>query len=346
MANVFMSGFEWNSMYEFDYWTIGYQPSIQSDVVRSGNYALKIYSSPAGGIGIALRGTQNEYYVQYAFRTDGMFGGLGSDLFYWYGSQGDKRIGTLNISESGQIRVYTEDYTAFPYNGVQVLRAMGNARLKINTWYVIEMHLKAHKDLGTIAVRVDGIPDCEYVGPTLDPGSTWTIDAMKWYHWSMYLDDIVVNDATGSFNNSWPGCLKVVLLRPNDDGGHSDWTASLEGHNYDCVNEVPYDATQYVSTQGIDVRDTYGVQDLPEEAGDVLIVRGDAWAFKDSGSAAQNRKLAFSVNTASTDHDSPDQDLFLSYNLTKYSFDYNPETNAAWTKEEVNNILAGIKSRA
>jgi len=346
MANVFMSGFEWKTMYEFDYWTTGYQPAIQSDVVHSGNYALKIYSSPAGGIGIALHGSQNEYFIQYAFRTDGQFSGLGSDLFYWYGQQGDRRLGKLNISESGQIRVYTSTYDT-PY-GLEAftIRAMGNARLKINFWYVIEMHIKVHNSYGVISVRIDGVPDCEYVGPTLDTDDTYTIDALKWYHWSMYLDDIVVNDTTGSFNNTWPGCLKVVLLRPNDDGNNSDWTPSLEGHNYDCVNEVPYDPTQYVSTQGLDIRDTYGVEDLPSEAGDVLVVRGDAWAFKDSGSAAQNRKLAFSVQPTSTPYDSADQDLFLSYNLTKYVFDYNPETMAVWSKEEVNNLVAGIKSRA
>jgi hypothetical protein len=162
----------------------------------------------------------------------------------------------------------------------------------------------------------------------------------------MVLDDIIVNDTTGSFNNAWPGCLKVVLLRPNEVGSSAQWIKSEEGLNYDLVNEVPFDATQYLYTAGLDQLDLYNVENVPEETDTVPIVRGDAWAFKNSGSIANNRTLAFSVQPSSTVYDSSDQDLNLSYQLTKGVFDYNPDTNAVWTKEEVNNILAGIKSRA
>lgn len=349
MANVFMTGFEWGTLYEMHYWTIGYVPTVVTDPVRSGNYALKIYSSPAGGVGVNLPGDKNEFYIQFAFYTDGQFGSLGDDLMYWYGLGGDKCIGKLALSEAGQIRLYTCAWSGGGYGGGPIstftLRAQGLARLKTMTWYVIEVHVKADVNFGAISCRVDGVADCDYSGPSTQytPG---TIDSVKWFHWSMLLDDIVINDTSGSFNNSWPGCLKVVLLRPNDDGSSSGWTPSVAGHNYDCVNEVPYDPTQYIHTYGLNVVDSYGVENLPEEAGDVLIVRGDAWAFKDSGSDAQNRKLAFTIQPTSTVYDSADQELNLQYALTKCPFDYNPETNAIFTKEEVNNILAGIKSRS
>jgi hypothetical protein len=345
MANVFMSGFEWKSLHEFDYWTIDYLPTFVTNPVRSGNYALKIYSSPAGWLGVSLKDQKADYFIQFAFYTDGMFGSLGDDLFHWYGYYGDKRIGKLNLSDSGQIRLYTCDSTVWPYTEIQTLRCVGKARLRVNTWYVIELHIKADLNYGVIACHVDGVADSEYIGPT-SPYSPGTIDAIKWSHWSMVLDDIIVNDTTGSFNNAWPGCLKVVLLRPNEVGSSAQWIKSEEGLNYDLVNEVPFDATQYLYTAGLDQLDLYNVENVPEETDTVPIVRGDAWAFKNSGSIANNRTLAFSVQPSSTVYDSSDQDLNLSYQLTKGVFDYNPDTNAVWTKEEVNNILAGIKSRA
>jgi hypothetical protein len=344
MANVYMTGFEWQSNHELDYWS-GYPLTFITDPVRSGNYALKIYSSPAGWVGVNLKDNKAEYFVQFAFYTDGWWGSLGDDLFHWYGLSGDKRIGKLNLSESGQIRLYTCDSTVWPYTEIQTLRCSGRVRLRVNTWYVIEVHIKADQNYGALACRVDGVPDCDFTGPTT-PYSPGTIDQVKWSHWSMLLDDIIINDTTGSFNNTWPGCLKVVLLRPNEVGSSSQWTKSEEGLNYDLVNEVPYDSSQYLYTSDLDQLDLYGVQDLPEEADTVPIVRGDAWAFKNSGSDANNRSLAFSVQPSSTVYDSDDQDLNLSYQLTRGVFDYNPDTDTVWTKEEVNNIRAGIKSRA
>jgi hypothetical protein len=343
MANVFMSGFEWGTKYEVTWWDAWEFCSISTDVVRSGNYSIKFYGAYSS-IMQSLPGSKNDYYVQFAWYTDGAFGGLSGDLFAWYGAAGDRRIGVFNISDSGQARLYSITHPD-GLNELQTLRATGTQRLQVGKWYVFELHIKADQTYGVLSLRIDGIPDCEFMGATSEfsPG---TVDSFIWRSWSCYLDDIVINDTTGSFNNAWPGCLKVVLLRPNDDGNYSDWTPSIDGHNYDCVNEVPYDPTQYIHTTGLDVRDTYGVENLPVEAGEVAVVRGDAWAFKDSGSEANNRKLAFSVQPTSTPYDSPDVDLSLSYRLVNHPFDYNPETSAAWTKEEVDNILAGIKSRA
>ena len=343
MANVFMTGFEWGTKYEVSWWDAWGMCAIDATNVRSGNYSMKLYGAYAA-FSQSLAGGKNEYYVQFAYNTDGAFGSLGGSILNWYGSYGDRRIGYLNFSDTGQARLYTVTHPD-GLNENSVLRAVGLKRLRTNAWYVLELHIKADQNFGALALRIDGTPDCDFAGATSEysPG---TIDAMTWAHWSCYIDDIVINDTLGDFNNSWPGSLKVVLLRPNDDGGSSQWTKSIEGHNYDCVNEVPYDTSQYVYTYGLDQLDLYGLQDLPEEAADVMVVRGDAWAFKDSGSEAQNRKLAFSVQAGMTINDSPDQNLALSYDLVKYPFDFSPDTNAIWTKEEVNNIQAGIKSRA
>ena len=340
MANKFITGFEWGTKYEITAWDAWNFAGIDASESRSGDYSMKLYGAYAS-ISISLPGHITEYFIQFAYKTDGSFGSLGGTLFNWNGQLGDKRLGYLNFSDAGQARLYTSTYPDGT-NEHSTLRATGLARLKINTWYVMEMRIKIDKDNGHLALKIDGVDDCEFSGPTT-PYTGDAVDSIYWAHWQCWLDDIVINDTSGDFNNSWPGCLKVVLLRPNDDGT-SEWMTSMEGHNYDMVNEVPYDPTEYVYTYSIGVRDSYGVQDLPEEAADILIVRGDAWAFKDSGSAAQNRKLVFSVQSGLTINDSPDQNLSLSYQLVKYPFDFNPDTNAMWTKEEVNNILAGIKS--
>jgi hypothetical protein len=341
MANIFMTGFEWGTLYEVSWWDAWNFCSIATDVVRSGNYSIRLYGAYAS-FAIFLPGAKNEIFVQFAYYTDGAFGSIGSVLLNWYGLSGDRRIGYISTSESGQIRIYTVTHPD-GVNERATLRAQGNVRLKTNRWYVIEMRIKADPNFGALEVRVDGVPDCSFWGPTTEynPG---TIDSVRWGQFSCWIDDIVINDTTGTHNNSWPGCLKVVLLKPQSDGAYAEWTKSDEGHNYDMVNEVPFDPTRYVYTSGIGLRDLYNIENLPAEASEVSIVRGDAWCFKDSGSSAQNRTITFSVMPGVTITDSAAQDITLSYQLVRCPFDYNPDTGEIWSKEEVNSMQAGIKS--
>jgi hypothetical protein len=342
MSNIYMSGFEWGTLHELSWWDGWGFSSIVDSGQRTGNYVCKLFGAYAG-VGVALPGNFSEVYIQFAYFCDGVLNSHPGDLFHWYGNYGDNRIGYLDLSETGQIRLYTSTWNSTLQLETKTLRAVGNIKLRVNTWYVIEIRIRADKEYGILSCRVDGNPDCDFAGPTtiFTPGS---VDMIKWYHMSCLLDDIVVNNAEGDYNNSWPGCMKVVLLRPNDDGDHTEWTPSKEGHNYDRVNEVPYDPAEYVHATGVGLRDTYGLQDLPENVGDVMIVRGDAWAYKDSGSLAQNRKLAFSVKPTFSIYDTEDQDLFLSTSLVTGVFDVNPDTGVSWTKEEVNLLQAGIKS--
>lgn len=345
-----MTGFEWDSIYELSVWDQWGFCTIQSDDVRSGNYALRMYGSYASfsiNPPIPAGVTCNEIYVQFAAKISH----LDADIFHWYTCAGDTRLGHLNIAETGQLRLYMSSYNDTKVES-SVLLAQGSARLQISKWYVFELHIKIMEYYGSLELRVDGNPDCTFTGTTcniLDRPDDFplvgSLDRLYWAYTDAWMDDIIVNDSTGSFNNTWPGCLKVILLRPKDDGDSTQWTTSTEGHNYDMVNEVPYDPTNYISTTGIGDLDLYEFEELPSEAVDVMVVRGDAWCYKESGSASQNRKLVFSMKpgmTVVTDSDA--HDLSLSYLLVRHPFDYNPDTSTTFTKEEVNNLQAGIKS--
>ncbi len=199
-------------------------------------------------------------------------------------------------------------------------------------------------------MRIDGTLDVDsiYHGstvPSVLAGMT-CIDRVVWEGpTDTCYDDIVINDVHGVKNISWPGCLKVILLRPNDNGDEIQWTGSAEPWHYDLVNEVPPDATYYVSTSENGKRDLYKFQSLPSNAYFPSIVRCDAWAYKNSGHPEyQPARLAFPIKTAAGFTVSEPHNLLTSYDLVTHVWDENPTTGADFTVDEVNNLQAGIQS--
>jgi len=230
MALVFMSGFEWNTLREFE--TQG--GVLQSSPKRSGNYSVTFgtYNVLEKTLSQAL----TEAYVQFAFypkqANPWCFFSLrknGADLV----SIRKNASGCLEVCQGWDGSVY----------------CTGSTILQINTWYVIELHFKLDDVNGLIEVRLDGISECSFSGDT-KPGADADFNQMRWRAPSSYndfnVDDIVVFDTSGEVNNSWPNGLKLVLLKPNADGGVNEWAPTPAGDHYACVDEVPPAETDYL----------------------------------------------------------------------------------------------------
>lgn len=57
----------------------------------------------------------------------------------------------------------------------------------------------------------------------------------------LYIDDIKTNDSAGSFNNTWPGDGKIILMLPVSDNARGAWTGGAGGTTnlFDAVNNIP-----------------------------------------------------------------------------------------------------------
>lgn len=72
-----------------------------------------------------------------------------------------------------------------------------------------------------------------------------------------FVDDIAINDNSGSFQNTWPGAGQIIHLRPDSAGDSTQWTPDT-GSNFARVNEIiPDDATSFVSDALISNIDLY-----------------------------------------------------------------------------------------
>jgi hypothetical protein len=169
---------------------------------------------------------------------------------------------------------------------------------------------------------------------------------MRWRAPSSYndfnIDDIVVFDTSGEVNNSWPNGLKVVLLKPNADGGVNQWAPTPAGDHYACVAEVPPAETDYLRAESAELLEVLGLEDLPAEALSIKAVRLDFWGLK--GSAQDPDRLQLGVRSDETDYLSGDKDLPLAQALIIHHLDQNP-AGGNWSVSAVNGMQLVAKSR-
>lgn len=121
--------------------------------------------------------------------------------------------------------------------------------LNTNTWYRIEISLS----IGTGAVDsvnalVDGVSFVSATGLSIADIWPSSVDVGAWAEFgtpsvgNIYIDDVAVNDSTGTSQNTWPGSGKIVLLKPiSDSAKGTGWTNDNASTTnlFDNVNNTP-----------------------------------------------------------------------------------------------------------
>jgi len=356
MANLVMCGWEWGTIREASGWEYSVsEDSIKTNKVRSGEYSCQIGIYDHVYFSIPSPGTHglSEVYVQFAVLFDSILG-MGGLFFRWKGQQGNTQLGYMTVGSNGQVLIYTGcsgTATAIEHpSAADVLRLASHTRLLTDVWYVFELYIKSDHTSGIITMKIDGNIEGTFYGDTMNAMPTghgdYMTDTLDFYNFNgMYFDDVIVNDT----DSGWPGCQKVVLLRPDENGDMIEWSKTHDYDNYEHVNEVPMSTVDYVYTTQLNETDLYKLERLPDEAWEIATVRGDAWCIKNSASQSQNASIAFAlkngVTTVSDVFVSTTQNMYLTWTLVSYAWDLtNPDTGYIWTVDDINIIQAGIVS--
>jgi len=290
-----------------------------------------VYSYNAGYVPTKFFPEMSEFYIRFAFWDNVL---AGTAIFVW--RRGGTTIGYLGITN-------TTKKIGIVVNNVVV--ATGTLALNTSTWYLLEVHVKIADTGGIIEVKIDGVMDCSYSGDT-KPGTDAVLDNVFWQRTSQttLIDDLAMNDTTGTVDNSWCGDGRVIALKPNANGDSSQWTGN-DGNsidNYLLVDEAVQDGdTTYVSSGTTDAKDLYGVENLSVTGVTIKRVWTESVARGDTGTAEQ---IAHVIKTNGSEYDSPNLTLGISYaRQTGTAYTVNPQTGAAWTISEVNNLQVGPK---
>lgn len=140
----------------------------------------------------------------------------------------------FNIT-TGEIDIYR--------NGTLLGSTVG-AGIVPNAWFCIEGKIIIHDSTGEFTLKVNGSQKASLTSKDTQNGGVGTVDNImltQGFYGVYYADDICIDDA------AYPGTGGIEVLAVTADGTNTAWAASA-GSDYQCVDENPPSATDYVST--------------------------------------------------------------------------------------------------
>jgi len=220
--------------------------------------------------------------------------------------------------------------------------------LVANQWYYVEVWFKPLNTNGRATVKVDGVTVIDYTGDTTAEEeyiNAWQISGIETVVSGKPItvfDDIVCNDTTGATNNSWPGMVRLLPIRPHTDGNYGQWSrAALDlGSQAAQVRNGAWGVTMLQTTDA-DKLSTFAteVPDLPAGA-TITNVIVTARARVESGAGV----LAPMLRSNGTDAISADQTLLSTWRNHQYAWAVNPADSAAWEEADLATLEIGVSS--
>jgi len=305
------------------------QGSFQTSQVRTGirSYSCAFFSSEFyRRVELVLAAAESELYFQCCpYNYDN-----GRRHVRWM--NGATVLGGIK-SNGNYLEVYSGDFATL----------LGTTGIPVPTsqYSVIEVYLKIGDEDGAVAIRIDGGLALNLTGVNSKPGADTHIDRIHFGSLS-YLDDIIINNTSGSHNNSWPCGAKVEVLPVTSDGATLQWTPTPSGDHYACVDETTPSATDNLVATDTNLLDEFGFTNLGEGITDIVAVIVEATAFKGSINPPTTLKLGLKVS--GSDYLSSDLAAPGSAAVVKHVFDLNPSSGQAWDKAAVDAAVALLKS--
>lgn len=314
MARLFTSGFELNSMTAGHEWTTtgSTGASIATGAKRSGTYGLKVLnptSGVRGGTGQDLSASSNlttlfaRFYLNIQTLPN-----VAASVFGFL-----QTAGSLSVQDF--VRLETSGALTWLVGGTA---GIASSPLSTNTWYRVEVKYDSSGGAGAhvAEMKIDGSVIGTLTGQTFtranelacavgNVGGSATTTGEWW------IDDVAVNDTSGSAQTSYPGEGSVVMARPNAAG---DSTILVKGGsspaatNWQSVNESPPDdgvtfvgrVTGSASTQTDDYNVSDPVSDLGMKASDtVTLVQLSMRGGSNNASLIAARQYTYRLKSAS-----------------------------------------------
>jgi len=338
------NGMEWDTTS-----ASGGSVTIDTTTKRSGSASIKFVSNAAGSNYIehqySASGvvTFSRAYVYFtAFPTDA------TGAIIQHINSGGTVIACIAITTAGKLRLYDGNIA-----GTQ--RGADSAALSLNTWYRVE--LTTNNGAGTeIDARLDGSSFASGAmtsatnAQQIDFGfADWQANAV------MYMDDLAVNDTSGSAQTSWCGDGKIIHQKPGSAGDSAGFVrqGSDSGANWSQVNDTtPNDITAYVNSPTLNAEDLHNTVDSGIGASDTVTLVSVGVRFRRNNNTASPQ---FKVEIEKTASGTISQGSAIIPNSTTWRTNanaaprvytltaYTDPDGAAWTQTTLDSMQIGYK---
>lgn len=274
MARLWTSGFELQNNAIDQEWDIiaGAASSISTTTKHSGNasYRLHATANESGSCTNELHPNSTQqihHYVRfYLLIHEPVDSSAHRDILLKVWDEDSNVIGGISLYEDNTIVLFKG---GGPSGGTNVLGSPSGA-LSLDTWYRIEVAYisDSNGQPVTLTGYIDGVQFATgsqtftRKSPTLiTVGSLG--GSSNYPNFDIFIDDVAVNDSTGTHQNGLPGEGSIIALRPSGAGESTQFTiggSSPAATNYGSVNDTPPDsAITFVKEKTLNKVDFYTV---------------------------------------------------------------------------------------
>jgi|GEM_PF-1376023 len=265
MARLVTAGFETGSAQELNGANNGLA-SVSSVQARTGTYSLAVHGGPINGacgyVTHVFGSNLTEFYFRLAWYLEA--GGIaGYPYLQFQDENGDAQLTLVFNGPTQTFKLYRGSESG-------VLLAAGTIVLRAATWYVLEGHAVIDDATGVFTLKVNGVTDLAVSGADTKATSATGVRAFKIFgpvgatSAELYVDDIAVNDTSGSFQTSYPGLGGVFFLRANGDGAVTEFSPSAGADHYACVDDVPANTTDWVQGENPGEMELFEIEATPD----------------------------------------------------------------------------------
>jgi hypothetical protein len=207
---------------------------------------------------------------------------------------------------------------------------------------------------GIIEVRLNGVTilsvsnadntnsgELEYMGLSLNLGSSSTHGV------TTDIDDWVIWDDLGTWNNSFLGDRRCFLMKPNQDTNIADFEPSEGSFGYKMIDEdSPDDDSTFIFAEAdllsgspLSGTSEFEIENAAAGVSAISAVRVVARAAKTDETSAE---LSTSINSGSNSVSSAAHTLATSYQYYSDVYEYDPATIANLTRDGVNSLSVSV----
>lgn len=312
------------------------------------------YGSGFGGTASG-RGSWSTYSLGPSNATAGWVWAASVSDFYFgigllhTGTVGDKVISFLSPNAVTNVQLdfnNSQAIVAQRGDGTALGTASGTYATN-STWYYLTGHIVIHDTTGSVTLNKNGVQvlSVTSVDTRNDAGTNGDkCDHVILKPVNTNVDDLWMNDTTGSFNNGDSGDIRIKAYIPSSAGDVTGLTPST-GSNFTAVDDVPAnDDTDYVFGTDTTSYDLYNVPNT-SNTGSVQAVTIWLRAKKSDAGAANIAHKIKSGSSGATESTGADVALTTSYKFYGKTYDSDPADSAAWTAARVDTMQIGAKSR-
>lgn len=201
-----------------------------------------------------------------------------------------------------------------------------------NAWNHIEIKAVASATVGTIEIRVNGIP--VLVTGAINTGTQYSqfrLDKPNPFGISLdfYVKDLICWNSSGSYNNNFMGTVSVLSMVPSSDTSFN-WTPSTGTTGWNLLdNSPPLDDSEYITAvTPPPAASTFGLTDLPTNVTSVRAMITQVRARKSDGG---DGNIQASLISAAATANGADRPITTAFTYYEDIFEVDPNTSAPWT---------------